>query len=411
VIEVFDGTTADLVLTLDAHKSSVFQFAYSPNGKDLFSASGDQGVIMWSITREGPEANGAIAVEGDGFRQLDTAPDGIRGSSTLLGQAIVFDIETGTTISQFDLESAIFNETLEFVAGSEPVEDPSSVSYGIWNTETRERVATYDRCTIPKAISPDGTLVLVTNAVDVEGCGTAPENSSQENALARVENVRSGEVVLDLPGVFVQSAMFSPAGTFDDHLFLGITHGHTSGTTDVYSIPDGDLLGSFSQDLLLSALLLVHFSPDGRVLGIGMNSGLVAAASMERLVEGASEMESLLINQIGHDGNAPRPAVATTGIIATTAFDQWVRLWDLSTNRNLVEFQTGPVPKLPTVAFTSDEEFLLYTDKGAVIRSYPMDIEVLLARARAALTRTLTDDECRQYLHTDGCVDPSSSSG
>jgi hypothetical protein len=35
----------------------------------------------------------------------------------------------------------------------------------------------------------------------------------------------------------------------------------------------------------------------------------------------------------------------------------------------------------------------------------PLDTMEVVAQARAALTRFLADDECRQYLPTDGCVD------
>jgi WD40 repeat protein len=136
-----------------------------------------------------------------------------------------------------------------------------------------------------------------------------------------------------------------------------------------------------------------------------MNLGLVAASSLEDLVVGESTAESLVINHIGHDGNASRPSISSSGIMATTAFDKWVRLWDLSSQRKLVEFQTGSDFSVPFVAFSGDEEMLLYSDVNGLIRSYPLDVEVLLSRANTLLTRTLTDDECTQYLHTDGCED------
>ncbi|MGH3649453.1 MAG: AfsR/SARP family transcriptional regulator, partial [Acidimicrobiia bacterium] len=42
---------------------------------------------------------------------------------------------------------------------------------------------------------------------------------------------------------------------------------------------------------------------------------------------------------------------------------------------------------------------------GGVLRFTPLDTDEVIGQARAALTRELTDDECRQYLHTDGCQD------
>jgi hypothetical protein len=55
--------------------------------------------------------------------------------------------------------------------------------------------------------------------------------------------------------------------------------------------------------------------------------------------------------------------------------------------------------------FTWDGLQLAYEDALGNIRFTPLDLDDVIAHAEAALTRSLTEDECRQYLHTDGCVD------
>ena len=63
-----------------------------------------------------------------------------------------------------------------------------------------------------------------------------------------------------------------------------------------------------------------------------------------------------------------------------------------------VELRTGADPGLATVAFPPDGSYLLYSHNG-VLRRYILDADELVAQAHGLLTRELTADECRQYLH------------
>ena len=54
--------------------------------------------------------------------------------------------------------------------------------------------------------------------------------------------------------------------------------------------------------------------------------------------------------------------------------------------------------------FSWDRSQLAYEDADGVIRFTPLDTAEVVARAKEKVTRSLTDDECSRYLHTDGCV-------
>jgi hypothetical protein len=43
------------------------------------------------------------------------------------------------------------------------------------------------------------------------------------------------------------------------------------------------------------------------------------------------------------------------------------------------------------------------TALDGTVRIYTLDAEELAALARSRLTRRLTDEECRKFLHTDKC--------
>jgi hypothetical protein len=92
------------------------------------------------------------------------------------------------------------------------------------------------------------------------------------------------------------------------------------------------------------------------------------------------------------------------GLGASSSFDPIYRVWDITTDEFLFEIKVDPLGAVGTVQFSHDGTQLAYEDAGGVIRFSPLDDAAVVARAEAVVTRDLSDDECRRYLHTDGCV-------
>jgi hypothetical protein len=55
------------------------------------------------------------------------------------------------------------------------------------------------------------------------------------------------------------------------------------------------------------------------------------------------------------------------------------------------------------VAFSADGAWLATASADGTAKIYPLGIDQLIGHARARLTRALTEQECRQYLHLDTC--------
>ena len=73
---------------------------------------------------------------------------------------------------------------------------------------------------------------------------------------------------------------------------------------------------------------------------------------------------------------------------------------DANTGELIVDLQY-PVGVIQ-VAFTQDGRLIANGLDGS-LRAYALDLDELTNLAESRVTRTLTEDECQQYLHMDSC--------
>ena len=89
------------------------------------------------------------------------------------------------------------------------------------------------------------------------------------------------------------------------------------------------------------------------------------------------------------------------GWLATGSDDKTARIWDAHSGQQLRSF--GHAKMLWAVAFSPDGMKLASTSWCDGVRIWALDIDDLLEIARREAGRSLTDEECRQYLHVDEC--------
>lgn len=90
--------------------------------------------------------------------------------------------------------------------------------------------------------------------------------------------------------------------------------------------------------------------------------------------------------------------------IATGHDDGTIRLWDTQTGAQQLVLH-GHGGAVVYVVFTPDGSRLASSGEDGLVRVWALDLDDLIDIAHERLTRTLTDAECRQYLHVDHCPD------
>jgi WD40 repeat protein/DNA-binding SARP family transcriptional activator len=92
--------------------------------------------------------------------------------------------------------------------------------------------------------------------------------------------------------------------------------------------------------------------------------------------------------------------------VATGHTDGTVRLWEPETGVQQLVLGGGDATAVLHVAFSPDGSKLVSVGDDGIARVWALDLDDLIAIATRRLTRTLSDDECRQYLHLQRCPQP-----
>jgi WD40 repeat protein/DNA-binding SARP family transcriptional activator len=274
-----------------------------------------------------------------------------------------------------------------------------------------------DDVTTPFDLSPDGRYLAVGMGRD-KAAGIFEPVSGFEVGTYRAVRIldRSGhEVGIPLRedgGFLIDAFRFAP-----DNRFIAIaSHRETPSGTRIVAADQRVRIWDRERGVVVTEIDGSRFEPGLQVYGtlaFDPSGRLIALAADRRVGIWDVKSGALVATLPSQPADIWALVFSPDGAsVATGAIDRTVRLFDVSSEtQRLVlrdpescNFESFAISlcKVRSVAFSPDGSLLASVD-GTTVRVWALDIDDLLEIARRNVTRSLTDEECRQYLHVEVC--------
>jgi len=376
-IKVWDAVTGQELFTLAGHHDGIWSVSFSSDGEHIVTASNDNTAKVWRIspTRELLTLeNGSRPPHPNGVK-LVYSPDGTRlatVNSDLTPK--VWDVKTEKLLFELVGHSDMVTNIVYSIDGTQIATASGDGTAKVWDAISGKEIRSF--------IDHKNTVFGIDFNPDGSRLATA---SLDETAI--VWDTKTGKVVFQLTGhtFWVMSVDYSPDGS-------RLVTGSVDGTGIVWDAITGKKL--FSLIGHSANVRRVIFSPDGaRILTASLDG-------TAKVWDATSGKELLTLS--GHTDSVFDAAFSSDGTrIATASGDQTAKVWDAITGE---EWWTFPAPDgLTGVAFSPDGSQLAVGSRDGTNRIYLLRIEDLVALAKQRVTRSLTAEECQQYLHVDSC--------
>ena len=376
--KVWDSTTGQVLYTLSGHSQAIDSVMFSPDGTRVATASLDGTVRIWDITPSkeilfipfaNPENNWSewLSYNPDGTRLLTDYTD---GNARIWGALSSKELTQLNVLTTGAIQPSYSSDGRWVAAGSE---DGKII---IWDAQTGKQSMTLlgqNGLIRHTSFSPDGTHLA---------------SVSDDDGTIMIWDLASGKASLTIQGYAkgVTSVMYAPDG---NHILTGDKEANGV----IWDTTSGQKVFTLHHENE-AWIVAVAYSPDGKMVA---TSGLSGISKVWDASTGRK-----LFTLKGHNGwvNAVTFS-ADEKMVATAATDGTARVWDATTGENLL---TLPVDSesVGGVSFSPDGKRLAVGGySGIYIFALPIDDVVALAKSR--ITRSLTTEECQQYLHVKQC--------
>jgi len=384
--KIWDADSGEMLYTLAGHTLPVTGVAFDPSGKYLTTTSWDMTTRIWSVQ---PTTEALfIPIEEPWSMRMSYSPN---------GKGILADVPSENSAKARD--SITGNELLNLSGG---------FSLATYSPDGKIIAAVNDKnIIISDADTGKQNFILTGHTAPITCLSFSSDGvrlaSGSANGELIVWDVAGGKQELKLQGVtegsspFVQYEIFATAFSPDGkHILTGNTYGEAtlwdanSGKKINVKIFE-EAIGNHSfPDIGFD----IAFSPDDRFAAITGGIGTV------RIWDVSTGEDVLTLK--GHSGAVNSVTFSGDGkLIATASVDGTAKIWDAMTGAILL---TLPVDShgAGDVAFSPDGNRLAVGGVSGIY-NFILPIDDVAELAKSQLTRSLTDEECKQYLHVSSC--------
>jgi WD40 repeat protein/DNA-binding SARP family transcriptional activator len=383
--KVWDLTTGQELFTLSGTKGFVPRLDFSPDGRHLATAGTDGTARIWNVQ---PEVPGEMMVIGDVPQAMDVdlSPDESKlALASFASPVTVWDMATGEHLLTLGDDVHPFVYRVAFQPdGSRLATVGSEGVVRIWDAETGEALLAFEahiggdsggflEGTVDISYSPDGRRLATAGA----------------DGLAKVWDAETGEELLTLAGhtAGLHSLTYSPDGRY-----IVTTSDSPDTTVKVWDAESGEEVHSFGPNPGRAVGLAL--SEDGRLLAAGGHNGFINVWDMMT--------GKLLVTMTGQSTTIGSLAFLPDGERLISGSGESTSIWDLATGAELVKLV--PQPSWQIALSQDGRRVFVGTGEGTPgVRVYIVPLADAVALAQARITRTLTEGECRQYLHLEVC--------